>query len=98
MCVLELIGFARENKRPTGDFCDREDVGHKETSTQKEDWADQHRPTPKDLRMSHSLQHLRLCAKSLAAEWLSSLFTTNGVWLYWIKASSSVPLSVKHRD
>lgn len=47
MCVLELIGFVKEKKRPTGDFCDRKDVEHKETSTQKEDWADQHRPTMK---------------------------------------------------
>lgn len=47
MWVLEPVGFVKKKKGPTGDFCVGKDAEHKETGTQKEDWADQHGATVK---------------------------------------------------
>lgn len=45
MWVLELIGFIKGKKRPTGDLYEKKDVEQKESGAQKEDWADPHVPT-----------------------------------------------------
>lgn len=45
---LESDGISwEEKKRPTGDLCDRKDVLQEDTSTQKQDRADQRGPTMK---------------------------------------------------
>lgn len=45
---LETDGISWEGKKgPTGDLCDRKDVLQEDTSTQKEDRADQRGPTTK---------------------------------------------------
>lgn len=69
MCVLELIGFARDNGDLQGTFVMEGMWGMKKRAHKRRTELINTGP-PWRLRMSHSLQCLWLWAKSMAAKWL----------------------------
>lgn len=69
VCVLELIGFAKENRDLQGTFV-KERMWDIKKGAHKRRTELINTGPPWRLRMSHSLQRLWLWAKAVAAKWL----------------------------